>query len=127
MSTPEDNPFALPSYGAPTYPPPPPSSSPPVPSSPVGNPATSPGPSLPQVNKLATLGLYFSLLTPVLTPLFGIAGVVTGRRALKEIAHTGERGAGRATAAVWVGSTLALAWVLAVAFVLAMVAGSTSA
>ncbi len=146
MTTSDDNPYAPPSY--------PPPSGPALPG-PVSEPFAvlrpPSGPALPatlgpvseagtaspfdttrlepprSTHKGATLALVLALLTPILTPLSGIAGFVTGQRALKDIAATGERGAGRARAAMWLGACLAVAWVLVVAFVLAAMAGSKAA
>jgi hypothetical protein len=139
--TPNDNPFAPPSYPPPTGPvfADPLSASPPeVPASPpsvggrsdaTASSSFSPAPSAQatEAHRNATIALVLALLTPILTPLSGIAGAVTGRRALRDIAATGQVGAGRARAAIWLGSGLAVIWVFAVAFVLAAMAGSRAA
>lgn len=141
MSTSDENPFAPPSYPPPTGPAfadggtPPPPAMPPSPSnltvqreafaSPTDH-SAPPEPAKP-LHKSATVALVLAILTPVLTPLVGIAGWVMGRRVLREVAVTGEGGAGRARVAVWLGAGLAVLWVMVVAFILAAMAGARAA
>ena len=141
MTTPDDNPYAPPSY------PPPQGQAYSTPSfgdeAPPSGPAFAPDDTSTQMvgglptqpvrasagptNRSATRALWLALLTPVLTPVVGIAAVAVGRRSRVEIAQTGERGAGLAGAAIWIGAVFSILWTLGAAFLVAMKAGSMAA
>jgi hypothetical protein len=141
LNTSDENPFAPPSYPPPTGPAfadggtLPPAEMPPPPSNlavqrgafaPPADESAPPGLAKP-IHKSATVALVLAILTPVLTPLVGIAGWVMGRRVLRDVVVTGEGGAGRARVAVWLGAGLAVLWVMVVAFILAAMAGARAA
>lgn len=148
MTTPDDNPFAPPSYPPPSGTPPafPPPSGPAFVSTSFGGEVPPPiGPGLSSeavtqpvagaltdsmeappapTNGSARRALLLASLTPVLTPVAGVAAVAIGRHSRKEIDKTGERGAGLAKAAIWTGAALSILWVLGVAFLIALKIGS---
>ena len=77
-----------------------------------------PGPAvmyqpLPPTNTLAIIALVASI-AGVMTSFFlaGIAGIVMGHMARKQIRRTGERGDGMITAALWVGYGGTIFWLL---------------
>ena len=138
MTTPDDNPFAPPSYPPPSGPAfastdlggeaPLPSGfgssseavAPPV----AGVPHESLGVPPAPTNGSARQALLLASLTPVLTPVVGLAAVAIGRRSHREIDATGERGQRLAQAAIWLGISLSILWVLGVAFLISLWAGS---
>lgn len=86
----------------------------------------APPPAALRVNSTARTSLILGALTPVLTPIAGVAAVALGRKAREAIARTGERGSGLATAGVRLGAGLSVAWIAAVAFIIALNAGSVA-
>lgn len=68
---------------------------------------------LPPTNTLAIIGMVVSIFgTMSGFFLAGIAGIIMGHMALKQIRTTGERGEGMAKAALWVGYIGTALWVL---------------
>ncbi|MBN2177386.1 MAG: DUF4190 domain-containing protein [Demequinaceae bacterium] len=92
-----------------------------------GAPTASIGRMVAPMNRSAKRALWLAVMTPVLTPIVGIAAIAVGRRARDEIARDGGRGTGLAGTAVWMGGVLSILWVLGVAFLVAMKAGSIAA
>lgn len=68
---------------------------------------------LPPNNTLAVIALVSSIAGFFMFPVLGgIAGVIMGHIAKKQIRETGERGEGMVTAALWVGYVGAGLWIL---------------
>lgn len=68
---------------------------------------------LPPTNSLAVVALVCSIAGLFMIPFIGgVAGVIMGHIAKKQISETGERGDGMVTGALWVGYTGTILWIL---------------